>query len=136
MNSSKTHVHSHLQKTNIQSTVNFYCNRGTCRKGFADSYKLEMHHRIHDNNLIKCYFCPWAGAEHPVFVAHMNHHFHVRPFKCPYCTESFYRAGTRKDHEESFHEKNLDKYKCVSCDYSTYSAHTLNYHKHKMHPVK
>jgi len=136
MNSNQRHVTSHTVTTNRKGSVHFYCNRGNCRKGFEKIGELELHRRIHDNNLIECYFCPWAGAIFWSFVLHMNHHFHVRPFKCSYCPEAFYKTGTRKQHEETSHEKILDKYKCVACDHATYSLRMLNHHKHKMHPVK
>ena len=136
MNSNQTHVRSHTKTTNIQRTVNFYCNRESCRKGFETSGKLELHHRIHDNNLIKCYFCSWAGAAHINFVNHMNHHFHVRPIKCSYCSDSFYKSHARVYHEERFHEQIMDKYKCPMCDFASYNMNMIQKHKQKIHTVK
>ena len=136
MNPNQSHVNAHSLETNIKTTVNFYCNRGNCRKGFDRSGKLELHHRMHDNHLIKCYFCPWGGVAHWDFFIHMNHHFHVRPFKCSYCPDAFYKSNARKCHEESSHEKIIDKYKCNACDHSTYNLVMLHYHKQKMHHVK
>jgi len=111
--------------------VHYYCNRGDCRKGFTHHSLLDWHLRMHDNDLIHCYFCPWGGAVAENYIAHMNHHFHIRSFKCIFCDLTFYRKSDRKKHEERFHEIIPDRYKCDICDYVTHVARKLNYHKHE-----
>ena len=130
----KIHVKSHDHVTNISDTISFYCNRGDCQKSFSRKGHLDEHLRHHDNQLLTCYYCPWGGTKYAGFSVHMNHHFHVKPFPCHLCGISFFRKQARQQHDESFHEKILDRYKCEYCDYKTHRHSNLFTHKVKNHP--
>ena len=94
---------------------------------------MEEHLRLHDNNPIKCPYCPWKGTNRQKLSDHMNHHFQVLPFKCSFCEVSFYRAGNRNKHEQVIHEKILDRYKCDKCPFISHAVDILNRHKRLKH---
>ena len=100
---------------------------------FVSDSKLLKHLNVHDNVLIKCSFCPWAGAQFENYCFHMNTHFKIKSHKCSKCTEKFYRGIDLQTHIESLHEKDLDKYSCDVCDFKTYSSKNLYYHANSKH---
>ena len=128
------HLSSHMRQTTQGGT--FRCDRGDCGKVFSADLLLRRHLCIHDNNLMLCYFCPWGGATHNQLMSHMNHHCHIRPFKCAYCILTFYSFKDRRRHEESFHEKIHDRCKCDMCSFVTHSEVILFTHRRKEHKSK
>ena len=124
----QNHVESHKRKSN-NPRPNYYCNRGDCQKSFSNQLLLDFHLNLHDNNLIKCHYCPWNGARHMELVDHMNHHFLFRPSKCSFCDSTFFMAATRNRHEEDIHEKILDRYQCANCPFITHSRTMYQQHK-------
>ena len=132
----KKHVKSHSRITNIADTISFYCDRGNCRKSFSREGHLERHLKLHDNNLLRCYYCPWGGNQYSGFVIHLNHHFRLKPFQCTFCVSAFYQKQSLDRHEESFHDKILDRYKCKHCDFKTHHKICLFAHKEKKHKFR
>ena len=130
--SHKIHVNSHNRKSNLQKP-NFYCTRGDCGKAFTYIQELIHHTQLHDNNLLKCHYCPWRGARNIDLNDHMNHHFLIRPFKCSFCESSFYISCTRNQHENDIHEKILDRYKCDKCQFISHSRAIYYQHKREKH---
>ena len=108
----------------------FSCRRGDCLSGFPRIGLLEKHLRLHDNDLIRCSFCPWGTNDYKEKIIHLNHHFNLRPHKCDFCEKKFFLAATKRQHEEAFHEKILDRYKCTLCDFTTHASYILSRHKH------
>ena len=111
----------------------FYCPRGDCGKPFPSISNLDDHVRMHDNNLTNCHYCQWKGQNNSKLFDHINHHFHIRPFKCSFCDASFYTTADRKHHETSIHEKIPNRYKCEECPFTTHSKTLCNQHKAKIH---
>ena len=126
------HVDSHKRIPDLQKST-FYCTRGDCHKAFESRPKLKDHIKFHDNDLIKCYFCPWRGARDHDLVNHMNHHFQIRPFKCSFCVVSFYQATDRNLHETNLHEKIFNRYNCDKCQFKTHASWIYIRHKATAH---
>ena len=126
------HVNSHQRKSNNQNP-NLYCNRGDCQKTFSNQILLDIHLKLHDNNLINCHYCPWRGTKHADLIDHMNHHFLIRPFKCSFCASSFYVVDTRNKHETDVHERISNRYQCDKCPFITHSRSICNTHKRNHH---
>jgi len=118
-----------------KQACHYFCNRGDCRKGFPWPSHLIEHLRIHDNKLIYCFYCPWGGAGFKEFILHMNHHFHIRTYRCNLCEKAFYKSAALKSHEERIHEKILDRYKCTNCSYVTHCSTNFFRHKTISHPA-
>ena len=122
-NLNQKHISFHKQKV----TGPFVCERGTCGKGYQHIRDKERHIRIHDNHLLHCHFCPWAGNTD--LGNHLNHHFNIRPYNCSYCAKQFYTHKDKKYHEETYHERIADRYRCDLCLFKTHSSVILGYHK-------
>ena len=116
--------------------ANYVCDRAECGKSFPYQTKLDLHVRLHDNNLLRCLFCPWQGAQEDNLQKHINHHFKFRPMSCSFCNASFYSTSNRKDHEDRFHEKMNDRYKCSLCPFTHYSKDGMRFHKLKKHTTE
>lgn len=132
--SSQKHISSHSRKS-TGGTIDHMCDRGDCGKTFKDNYSLLQHLDLHDNNLAKCFFCPWgAPAKNGDKIStHFDQHFNNPKFKCSYCNKIFFRKREVKDHIEIFHEKDHGKYKCFYCSFKAYSRVHLNRHLRKEH---
>ena len=117
----------HTKKENKHGT--FRCDRGDCKLAFGTLANLKNHLRLHDNDLFRCYFCPWASCNRTDKMDHLNHHLGIRPHKCSFCEKRFSKAKDKTRHEESYHEKVFDRYKCLYCDFKTYSHSVFEGHK-------
>lgn len=52
---------------------------------------------------LKCGYCSYLAVDDDDFKSHMEHHFATRPFSCPYCTFSQYRASGITNHIKRSH---------------------------------
>jgi hypothetical protein len=98
--------------------------------------RLEDHQKIHDNDLVKCLFCIYStvNTDDPrLYGNHLNAHFKIRPYKCGYCEDRFFRFGDAKNHEDAKHEIIKDRYKCNKCHFKTYTRQSLVNHKRLTH---
>ena len=126
------HISSHLHESKLR-IPNYYCDRGDCKRKFYSVSQLEEHLRLHDNNLMRCYFCPWRGGTRILLHNHINHHFKFRPVNCSFCDKTFYASNHKRDHEERYHEKISDRYKCNICPFIHYTKDGIWRHKLKSH---
>lgn len=131
---SKKHLQSHLRKARTGS-IEFVCDRGTCGKTFADLSALVKHINLHDNNLEKCYFCPWGAVvgQTSHIATHLNQHLNQATFKCLFCVKRFFRKDHLDLHFEIYHEKIDGKYTCKHCGYKTHSRGCLSKHEMRFH---
>ena len=132
---SQKHLKHHERKS-VGGTSEFSCIHGNCGKTFRRIAELIKHHNLHENNLDKCYFCPWGtprGQTHNV-ETHLNQHLGEPNFKCSMCEKAFFRKFLLDYHFEVHHEKLEGKYSCQYCPFKTHSRNYLNEHtmiKHK-----
>ena len=108
------------------------CDRKNCGMKFRSNALLTFHLQIHDNDVIKCVYCPWAGVMPYNYGIHMNTHFRNRIWKCLECPEKFYQSNDLKNHIDIKHERDFEKYSCDigNCSFTTFSKKLLNSHKH------
>ena len=98
---------SHVYE-NVGKVLTETCDRGNCGKHFKDNFNLQIHLRIHDNNLIKCPFCPWGGVKHCAVSIHLITHFHYRPYSCQFCPFTFYTQEYINVHQDKVHSSLKD----------------------------
>ena len=90
----------------------------------GNSNVLESHLNVHDNYLLKCYFCQLAGPVGQVVQVktHILRHLSaIGPYKCNFCTDRFFRKRYLIIHENNKHDIVEDRYRCENCDFKTYS---------------
>ena len=128
------HLNSHKSES-VGGTLEFMCDREGCGKKFRRRGELVRHLNLHDNNLEKCFFCPWgvARGQTNAIATHLNQHLGQANFECTICQKRFYRKISLKDHFESYHEKVEGKYKCDFCEYKTHARICLRHHIHYHH---
>ena len=131
---SKKHVQRFHLTTTTGGKLEHTCTRGNCGKRFGNSNVLESHLNVHDNNLLKCYFCQWAGPAGQVIQVktHILRHLSaIGPYKCNFCTDRFFRKRHLIIHENNKHDIVEDRYRCENCDFKTYSQTSYYTHKRK-----
>ena len=128
------HLISHKKESTVTSSE-FRCDRGDCGKTFSNQFGLTNHLSLHDNNLNKCFFCPWgcSAVAHHAIDEHLNHHFRTPKFDCAFCDKKFYRKFVLNQHMELYHEKIEGKYSCSYCEYRTHSKANLGMHIGRLH---
>ena len=123
-------------KRRVQSgVVNFNVIEETAEKTFSKAFGLIHHLNLHDNNLYKCYFCPWgcsAGLNQSIDI-HLNQHFGTPQYDCSFCDKKFYWKQHLTTHMEIYHEKIEGKYGCSYCQYKTHSKVSLCLHIGRLH---
>ena len=136
MSWSEKHVtKAHERQNNDSGSIEFQCDRGNCGKFFANRGALRHHLNLHDNNVVKCYFCPWGAPLGKTLniSTHLNQHLGTPEYECPFCERRFYRKDHVLIHCEIYHEKIEGKYRCKFCEYKTHSRAALSDHKTRNH---
>ena len=128
----KKHLKSHVTENRGKNLI-LKCPRNNCGKKFAKDLTLKQHLNVHDNILIKCSFCPWAGAIFGNYKLHMDTHFQIKSHACSKCRAAFYRTGQLQEHVEVAHEKDLEKYPCEYCTFQTTASRNLYNHMKSKH---
>ena len=123
----KKHLLAHVTENRGKNLI-VTCPRQKCGMKFRYNSHLQHHLNVHDNNLIKCSFCPWAGAKFENYLLHTNTHFKIKPYKCSKCDACFYRPWQLEGHFEMRHEIDLQKYSCEHCQFQTHADAKLYYH--------
>ena len=101
----KTHLRSHITE-NTGKYLTVTCPRKNCGMRYKSNSNLQVHLNVHDNILIKCTFCSWAGAKFFHYSDHMNTHFKMKSYKCTKCSKAFYRSDHFNTHVEQVHARN------------------------------
>ena len=97
----------------------YKCQKPGCKSSFRDSYSLNMHTRIHDNDLSVCSYCPYRFVELSKYTRHLKHHFGIRDFECDKCDSRFTTISDLNLHYQ-LHEGII--YNCLIC--KTYQSNT------------
>ena len=126
----KQHVEHHKRKY-VGGSVEFMCDRGDCRKTFQHQTALQTHLNLHDNNVTKCYFCPWVCSRPNLLQEHLDHHFLTARYKCSFCSLTFYKKNNLDYHFEIAHEIIRDRYQCDFCNFKTHSRDSLSKHSRR-----
>ena len=129
----KKHLEKLHNRKSKGGSLDFQCEHSECGKRFSNNVQLELHQKIHRNDLHKCFFCPWAGVQHQDISAHYDRHFLHPRFKCPECERAFFRKQEMNDHLENVHEKTVGRYKCKFCNFMTHNRTSFNSHVRIQH---
>ena len=122
-------------RKSIGGHIEYSCEKVECGKKFRNSRSLKNHINLHENNITRCYFCPWGAAvgEDLHISTHLDKHF-LRPrFRCSSCGKTFYLKKDRNDHFENMHEKTIGKYNCKICPFQGHSRLHLGNHMQRNH---
>ena len=129
----KKHLQAHVTENRGKNLIST-CPRKGCGMKLQSHSKLQDHLNVHDNILIKCAFCLWAGGQFANYSLHMDTHFRIKSYACLKCNAAFYRTGLLQVHIEAEHEKDLEKYSCAYCEFQTNMTRNLYYHMNSKHP--
>ena len=124
----KSHTRMHTAKS-MGRILTQTCPKKNCGKKFRFMNDLKRHLQIHDNDVIRCFYCQWAGTQYNEYSVHMNTHFRNKTYKCQFCPQAFYTFTAVSKHIETMHERTTDKYSCENCDFKTYSRDIMDHHK-------
>lgn len=92
--------------------LTYICN--LCDHRAGGLYHFRQHLASHDGfqhlvpgtqieSRLKCGYCSYLAVDDNDFKTHMEYHFATRPFSCPYCTFSQYRASGITNHIRRTH---------------------------------
>ena len=91
----------------------YKCPKSGCKSTFQFSNLLDLHIRIHENDLDICSYCPYRYADPAQYKRHLKMHFRIRDFECDQCDLKFARQGDLNEHYQK-HEG--ISYSCLICN--------------------
>jgi hypothetical protein len=77
----KIHTSMHTRENNGKNLTH-RCTKKNCGRTFQKYSDMERHLKIHDNDVIRCFYCQWAGTRFIHFTVHMNTHFRLTNANC------------------------------------------------------
>ncbi|XP_017847386.1 zinc finger protein 236-like [Drosophila busckii] len=105
-----------------------------CPRKFDSNYDLDIHIRIHTDNLrYKCCYCPTNFSHKQSYYIHMYTHTGEFPHNCSYCPKGFLHLGLLKRHIQRHFDETI---KCQICYKEFANGTELLQHKrvHKEKP--
>ena len=102
----KKHIASH-KRASVGGSIEFMCSYGDCGKKFNDCYTLQNHISLHENDLVRCLFCPWRGQSYirSNTYGHYNLHAGFKDYTCEVCGKQFTLYRNLKQHFHRTHDK-------------------------------
>ena len=98
--SHKTNFHS---KHRSFIPKEYPCRWAGCVSSFKDAYLLQVHMKIHTNQLYNCSYCPYRTNTDSRLRDHYRSHYQMRDFKCETCAKTFVTPTALKEHIEDVH---------------------------------
>ena len=114
-------MHSLMHTKRSESNFWFKCLKPNCKSTFQYQLLLDLHMRIHNNQLDKCQYCPYHYLKPHDYSDHLNKHFRIKNYKCDHCDLTFTTKKVLVVHS-SMHEGIV--YCCLICE--TYESNTKN----------
>ena len=109
----------------------YKCPRSGCKSSFQASYLLDLHIRIHDNDLDICSYCPYRYADPAQYRRHLKTHFQIKDYECDQCDLKF-PTGTELNQHYQIHEGII--YKCLICKiYECQNRNNMMKHMRRRH---
>ena len=109
----------------------YKCPKPGCKTTFRDAYSLNIHKRIHENDLGVCSYCPYRFVEPSKYTRHLKQHFGIKDFECEQCDSRFTTKGDLNLHYQQ-HEGIT--YTCLICNiYETHTKNNVERHMKKKH---
>ena len=125
--SSVAHKRFHC-KTRRFVDKEFPCNWKGCKSSFLDNATLQIHLRIHTNDLLECVFCPYRTNQTSDMKDHYRFHFKMYDLKCDLCDKQFVSHKYLNRHYSIEHT--VDSHVCKICN--KYSGPRLLLQRHIM----
>ena len=116
-----------------QPDKEFKCKIADCQASFERRGLLDIHLRIHENNVFYCRFCPFSTAQYGNLQAHERLHFGIENYCCTECEKTFSRKALLKSHFDAVHEG--IKAECPLCSLRG-SLSRIQTHIRKLHRRK
>ena len=88
------------------------CSRPGCKSTFKFQFALDVHNRIHDNDLDVCRYCPYRYVEPAQYTRHLKMHFGIRDYECDQCDLKF---ATQKELNIHYQKHEGIIYNCLIC---------------------
>jgi len=97
---SKKNLNLHARMHSMKSDKQFWykCPKSTCSSSFESENKLLRHMRIHNNDLVKCRYCPFRYVQSNQYTNHLRTHFCIMDYKCDQCDKAFASNGELNKH--------------------------------------
>jgi len=129
--SKKTLNRHRLMHKNLSENNGWYkCLKPNCQSAFAHQGNLDVHMRIHNNQLDKCDYCQYRYIPAKDYRDHLNKHFRIE-FKCDECSATFTSKANLVQHS-TMHEGIT--YCCLICKtYKTATKHNITRHFKRYH---
>ena len=109
----------------------FKCPKTGCKSTFDRQNSLQLHLRIHDNDLDMCRYCPHRYVEPAHYRRHLKLHFEIRDFECDQCDLKFATKNELNRHYQK-HEGII--YNCLICKkYEADRRHNMFSHLRARH---
>lgn len=112
-----------------------------CGKTFSEGFILTRHRRhVHGfkgGSNYKCQNCNYETVNKGDFVAHVNHHAGLKPYKCGACQHSFSNPRNLTRHTCRGVQQEQVKHTCKECgkSFATKRRLTLHAHTHTPQPA-
>ena len=110
-----------MHKMRSENDFFFKCLKPNCQSTFRWQSHMNIHMRIHNNELDECQYCPYRYVNPPDYKDHLNKHFRIKDHKCDECGLYYYSKRALILHS-SAHEGIL--YCCLICN--TYEVKLKN----------
>ena len=121
--------HKLIHTNKFENNFWYKCLKPNCQTAFARQGSLDIHMRIHNNELDKCDYCQYRYVQAPDYRNHLNKHFRIKDHKCDVCGLTFTTKKSLVQHS-LMHEGII--YCCLICKtYETGSKHTMKTHMRK-----
>ena len=124
--SSALHKASFHSKHRGYASKDFPCDWKKCKSSFRFNSQLEVHKRIHRNELLQCVFCPYRTNQESHLQQHYRLHFKMFDLKCSFCEKNFVSRSFLNRHYRREHSE--ETYTCQIC--SKYTGNRLNLQRH------
>ena len=102
-----------MHKKRSENNFLYKCLKPNCKSTFVRKELLDVHMRIHNNQVDYCQYCPYRYVEPAQYKNHLKKHFQIKDNTCDHCGLSFTTKKDLNDHA-SRHEGII--YSCTICD--------------------
>ena len=125
-------MHIRLHTSPSDSNFLYKCPMSNCQSSFRYDSGLQIHLRLHYNDLEQCQYCPYRYKRKQDYRDHLNRHFGILDFKCDQCGNVFNTQSQFNKHYEMHEGIN---YHCLLCEgYKASNKNAMNNHLRKKHP--
>ena len=96
----------------VEKECSYKCSKPGCESSFEKETYLVRHHRLHENDLDVCMYCPYRYFEPNHYKRHLKMHCGIRDFACDQCDLKFATIAELNRHYQK-HEGII--YNCLVC---------------------